>query len=111
MGGREKAEYCTRSFNMYYRINIDEDGNVFSCCWDAFPIGNVNDTHLKEIIDDSKKPGSLPRKLAEKNGFAKLDPEADLGISREKFDSLIGELGECGGCHEYFKEARKNGQK
>ncbi len=103
------STHFTDHWDQYSGVIVDEAGNVFSCCWQAFPIGNVNDTPLKEIIENAKKPGSLPRRLAEKNGFAKLDPEGDLGISREKFDSLIGELGECGGCHEYFRSI-KNGK-
>lgn len=97
----ENAEYCTKNFNMYYRINIDEDGNVFSCCWQAISIGNVNDAPLKEMIEDAKQPGSLPRKLAEKNGFSKLDPEKDLNISEREFEELTETGGECGGCKEY----------
>lgn len=97
----ENAEFFTKTFNMYHRIDIDEKGDVFNCTWYTFSMGNINDTPLKDIIESAKKPGTLVRKLAERNGFAKLDPRKDLNISKEEFNELIEQWGECGGCKDY----------
>ncbi len=101
------SDFWTKDSNMYQSLTIDVNGDVHPCFWQPKSMGKLPDEPLADILERARRPDSIFRKLAEKNGFAKLDPEGDLGISREKFDSLIGELGECGGCHEYFR-SKKN---
>ncbi len=93
----------------YCYVTISSNGDVHQCCWQPNPMGNLSEEPLKNILERARKPGSIFRKIA-KDGFAGLEPEEDLGISTEEFGKLMDEFGECGACHQYFKE-RKNVQK
>ncbi len=97
----ERATFWNGNYNMHNLVKIDPAGIVYSCPWMSVKIGDLNEAPMKEIIETARS--GIAGNISEVGGFAKLDPEADLGISRENFDGLIDELGECGGCHEYFR--------
>lgn len=105
----EKTTFWNDNYNMHNLVKIDTAGMVYSCPWMSVKIGDLKETPLKEIIDEAR--WGIAGNISEKGGFAKLDPEKDLNITKKEFGRLIDEFGECGGCHKYFKGARKDGQK
>lgn len=99
----KNSTYCTDTFNMYHKLRIDANGDVYNCACSSVKMGNVNDMHLPDIIKKARSYDSIAKKIADKNGFAKLDPERDIHIDKEEFNALVDELGECGACYEFFR--------
>lgn len=92
----------------YCYIIINVDGKIYPCCWQATPVmGDLSREPLIEIINRARQEGSIFKKLAEKEGFDFLNPEKDLGISKEEFGGLLTEFGPCGACAEYFRKYNK----
>ncbi len=110
-----KSRWRTRDYDLKYKqyefkyceITVSVDGGIYPCCWQATPpMGNISDEPLAKILERARKPDIIFRKLGEKNGFARLDPENDLGMSKELFDRKLDELSECGACHDYFRNKK-----
>ncbi len=113
-----KSKWRTRDYDLKYKqyefkygeITVSVDGGIYPCCWQATPpMGNISKEPLALILERARKPGSIFRKLGEKNGFARLEPENDLsGMSKELFDAKLDELSECGACHDYFRSVKND---
>lgn len=93
----KKATFWNDNYNMHNLAKIDPAGIVYGCPWMSVKIGDLNETPLKEIIDEAR--GGLAGSISENGGFAKLDPEI-LGISEGEFKSGLEQWGECGFCYK-----------
>lgn len=88
-------------------IQVMVDGSVTFCSGQFKSLGNLADESLERILQRARGTENLNliTKLMVNNGFAKLNPE-DLGISKEEYDCLLEEFGECGACYKYFSQRK-----
>lgn len=91
--------YCKHSLDDY-RLSMSQDGNVYACCFQMFPLpGNVIQEPLVNIVRRARKDPilmSLNKKSIK--GFAR-----EHGWSKKDIKALIRKNGECGFCFRVTK--------